>query len=159
MTRRITFTKRQTADILDKYANGIPVHTISDHYKVSDRVINRVLRDNYDSLIQEALEEDEDTWKNFRQNRIKHRPAKGSPGQFIKYYMWRNHIKYKQLADKMGTTAKYIRVMVHINTLSPITCYKVAKALNIDPYELGRITSDYKIRKIIEKEKNESKEI
>lgn len=153
--RRITFTKRQTADILAKQADGMSVNDIADIYKVSVPIIKRVIAEQQCKPPIPAQIEDVEDWHDFQSPRLKNMLVKGSPAQYIRYYMWKRHLKTKQLAAKLGTTDKYVRVMIYWNAYPPSStlCYKLAKALDVDPYEMGRVVSDYKIRKLIEADK------
>lgn len=74
-----------------------------------------------------------------------------TPGEFIRYVMNLRNENSITLGEKLGTTPSYISMVINNKSFPGIdACYKYAKALNIDPYLLARVASDYKMKKIIE---------
>ena len=75
-----------------------------------------------------------------------------TPGAFLKAVASLRGETHSSLSKKLGTSAAYV-TMAFNNKPIPAekACYNIAMILNIDPYLLNRVCSDYRMKKIIEK--------
>ena len=76
-----------------------------------------------------------------------------TPGQFIKAVMSIKGENSASLGKKLGTSAAYV-LMTTSNKSVPNyeACVNFAKVLDIDPYLLGKVCMNYKIKQILEKD-------
>ena len=81
-----------------------------------------------------------------------------TPAQFIRAAMSLRHENVATLAKKLQTSKAYVGTLRSESYEPPslAACYKIANALNLDPYILNKVCQDYKMKKYIEKENNKN---
>ena len=81
-----------------------------------------------------------------------------TPAQYIRAVMSLRHENTVTLASKLQTSKAYVRALRSESYEPPslAACYKIANALNLDPYILNKVCQDYKMKKYIEKENNKN---
>ena len=79
-----------------------------------------------------------------------------SPGEFITAIMALKGLNCEDVSKIKGCTPIYITQIKHnLVGMSAKICLELSEIFDIDPYILGRLNSDYKLRKLIEKGKEE----
>ena len=77
-----------------------------------------------------------------------------SPADFIKCAIRLRNLTGSEFADKMGITKQHYSVMMHHlkigDGIGASMCLRIALVLDIDPYLVGRIVMEFKIRKLLE---------
>ena len=77
-----------------------------------------------------------------------------TPGYFIKCVMALRNENAVSLSKKLNTTPAYVAMVAGDKCAVGFkACIRIANVLDIDPYLLARIWTDYSIRKLINKEK------
>ena len=76
-----------------------------------------------------------------------------TPGEFIRSVMLLRNENSITLGKKMGTSSSYINMTTGNQCVPDYkACVNFAKALYIDPFLLGKVCMDYKIKQILEKD-------
>lgn len=72
-------------------------------------------------------------------------------GEFLKKALYLQNISYETLSNDLECSHQYICNICNGSNISITMCYKISKILKIDPYILGKIWSDYKIKELLNK--------
>lgn len=81
-----------------------------------------------------------------------------SPADFIKCAIRLRNLTGVEFADKMGITKQHYHVMMHHlkigDGIGASMCLRIALVLDIDPYLVGRVVIEFRIKKLLENKTN-----
>lgn len=70
-----------------------------------------------------------------------------SPGEYVRYYLKKNRLNQRALSRLSGLNCSVISGIIKgIRPVSPTSAIKLSEVLKCDPYELGRLNSDWVIK-------------